>query len=72
MYWIEGMKDSPKDGREILIYIPYAGGRIEKVKYSVEWDVWVTQEPDYKFDEFYGIGTLVPTHWMNLPEFPKQ
>ena len=63
------MDTAPKDGKEIMIY---ANDRISIVRWSSRFLNWVLAsdpEPSDN-DEWWGIGSSVPTHWMSLPAAP--
>lgn len=64
---------APKDGSEILIWLPAPHSRIEKVHWFEAWGNWQSgdmSEVDPIGHDFFGIGAGLPTHWMPLPAPP--
>ena len=65
------IETAPKDGREVLLFLGARWIRIEKARWFARWENWqlgdVFPESD---DEYCGIGSEVPTHWMPLPPAP--
>lgn len=71
MEW-QPIETAPKDGIEILVYVPPSAYRNGYVR-SVQWrerdiDYWHVE--DNKNGPFPLRGGI-PTHWMPLPEPPK-
>ncbi len=58
---------APKDGRLILLWCPNSGYEI--ARWYGPWECWILKgetPSDPENEERYGIGSKVPTHWMNL------
>ena len=68
------IETAPLDGREMLIYLGTPWSRVEKARYYQPWNNWqvgiVPSDPVR--EEYYGIGVAIPTHWMPLPDPPKE
>lgn len=72
MEW-QPIETAPKDGTQILIWISAAWTRaqVRLVHWYDEWGNWQEgADPDPLTDEYCGIGSAVPTHWMPLPNPP--
>ena len=71
MKW-QPIETAPKDGTEILIYLGDPWNEVEKARWYSHWENWqVGNLPiDPARDEVCGIGSSIPTHWMNLPVPP--
>ena len=66
------IETAPKDGEEVLLWLGAPWCRVEKALWFNPWKAWVTEAPGDGADtERYGIGSLVPTHWMPLPQPPE-
>ncbi len=67
------IETAPKDGRHMLIYLGAPWSQIEKARWYEPWGNWhvgvIPQDPVR--EEYHGIGSAIPTHWMPLPEPPK-
>jgi hypothetical protein len=72
------IETAPKDGRSILIYrrpwpAPVTAEWSEHANYGGRedsrpgWQIWLCDE-----DHWYSIATDEATHWMPLPEPPKE
>lgn len=66
---IEG---APKDGREVLLWLPAPYNRIAKARWFDLWENWQEGEFPSDNDEYCGIGSKLPTHYMPLPAAPVQ
>ncbi|HVM91364.1 MAG TPA: DUF551 domain-containing protein [Terriglobales bacterium] len=64
---------APKDGSEVLLYIGAPWSKIEKARWYAPWSNWqcgvIPSDPVR--EEYFGIGSSVPTHWMPLPSPPE-
>lgn len=71
MEW-QPIETAPKDGTHIIViyrdYKKFGSGRIwsDIVKWEKSWNGWSDDETDYIMDD----NTF--THWMLLPEPPKE
>lgn len=65
---------APKDGSEILIYLGAPWNKPEKARWYEPWGNWQAGviPSDPAREERFGIGSAIPTHWMPLPEPPKE
>ena len=65
------IETAPKDGTRIIIFMGAPWARIVTVRWFDLWENW--QEGDFPEDheEYCGIGSEVPTHWMPLPPAPQ-
>ena len=65
--WISVKDRLPKDGRRVLVFIPVylAELRVNIGKYSSWRNIWYV-------GDMCGVGGTQPTHWMPLPEPPKE
>lgn len=68
------IESAPKDGSEVLLYLSAPWSKIEKARWYAPWSNWQAGviPSDPAREEYYGIGSSVPTHWMHLPEPPKE
>ena len=66
------IETAPKDGRHILLWLPEPWGLVEKARWYGPWNNWqVGAIPaDPMREEYFGLGSSVPTHWMPLPSPP--
>ncbi len=65
------IETAPKDGAEVFLWLPSPYNRIEKARWFDLWENWQLGEfPDHS-DEYCGIGSALPTHWMPLPAAPS-
>jgi len=73
MEW-QPIETAPKDGREVLIFLGFPFNCIKKARWYKPWKNWQagTYPIDPVRDEMFGIGGGLPTHWMPLPEPPKE
>lgn len=64
------IETAPKDGTRIIIFLGSPWARIVTARWFDLWRNW--QEGDFPEDrdEYCGIGSQVPTHWMPLPAVP--
>lgn len=60
----------PKDGSEVLLYLLAPYNRVAKARWFDVWKNWIEGEFPDPQDEYCGIGSCLPTHWMPLPEAP--
>jgi len=60
MNW-QPIETAPKDGTGVLVY---SNGRVVSAYFSKSQDEWLEVIHDYSFYD--------PTHWMPLPELPKE
>jgi hypothetical protein len=60
----------PMDGSEVLLYLQAPFNRVAKARWFDVWENWIEGEFPDPQDEYCGIGSRVPTHWMHLPEAP--
>ena len=72
MEW-QPIETAPKDGGCVLLWLPEPWAEVEKAGWCGPWETWVRGGPpgDPDGEMPYGIGSLIPTHWMPLPEPPK-
>lgn len=61
----------PMDGSEVLLYLPAPYNRVVKARWFDIWENWIEGEFPDPHDEYCGIGSLLPTYWMNLPAAPS-
>lgn len=66
------MATVPMDGSEVLLYLPAPYDRIVKARWFDLWENWIEGEFPDPQDEYCGIGSRLPTHWMPLPDAPTQ
>lgn len=67
------MATAPKDGTEVMLWLGAPYNEIAKAWWFKPWENWQKGElPNALDDEYYGIGSEVPTHWMPLPSVPWQ
>ncbi len=66
------IETAPKDGNPVLLYLPAPWGRIEIAYWFAHWENWqcLGDKPNTVRDEYCGIGSELPTHWMPLPPAP--
>jgi hypothetical protein len=60
----------PMDGSEILLYLGEPYNQVVKARWFDIWKNWIEGEFPDPQDEYCGIGSRVPTHWMPLPDAP--
>jgi hypothetical protein len=60
----------PMDGSEVLLYLQAPFTRVVKARWFDVWENWIEGEFPDPQDEYCGIGSRVPTHWMPVPEAP--
>jgi hypothetical protein len=60
----------PTDGSEVLLYLPAPYNRVVKARWFDVWENWIEGEFPDPHDEYCGIGSRLPTHWMPLPTLP--
>jgi hypothetical protein len=60
---------APKDGRDILVYVP--SSNLEAYKNFTAVARWVGPEYDGTAGWFDNFDKIYPTHWMEIPEYPK-
>jgi len=65
------IETAPTDGTEVFLYLDFPWNTIEKARWYAPWSNWQTGELPSPGDEYHGIGSSIPTHWMRLPEPPK-
>jgi|SRR6185369_872990 len=65
------IETAPKDGEEVFLWLPSPYERIEKVRWFDLWENWQIGEFPDDSDEYCGIGSALPTHWMPLPAAPQ-
>lgn len=63
---------APKDGSEVLLWLPAPYSRIAKARWFDLWENWQEGEFPSDQDEYSGIGCQLPTHYMPLPAAPVQ
>lgn len=62
---------APKDGTEVLLYLRAPWAKVEKACWFDLWENWQRgDEFPESDDEYCGIGSEIPTHWMPLPAPP--
>jgi hypothetical protein len=63
---------APKDGMEVLLWLCGPWSRIEKAHWYKPWGNWIcgADPSDPNREDRFGIGCLIPTHWMPLPAPP--
>lgn len=66
------IETAPKDGREILLWLPAPYSRVEKAHWFEIWGNWQSCDFIEPTDEYCGIGSELPTHWQPLPEPPTK
>lgn len=67
----QSIDTAPKDGTEVLLFLGQPWSRVAKACWFAPWSNWQEGElPDVDQDEYCGIGSALPTHWMPLPEAP--
>jgi hypothetical protein len=61
------IETAPKD-HHVLLWLPEPWNRFEKAIWCEAWDSWVEDQPTASelVKERYGIGSAVPTHWMEV------
>lgn len=64
------IETAPKNGSEVLLWLPTPYNRMEKVRWFDLWENWQLGDFPDDSDEYCGIGSAVPTHWMPLPPAP--
>jgi len=67
------IEEAPKDGREVLLYLGEPWSKIEKARWYEPWQNWQAEgiPADPVREEIHGIGSAIPTHFMELPASPK-
>lgn len=73
------IETAPKDGTEILVSRLYQTGKRKRIPEICYWHETIEEDKyDKKYwcvgGDYYGIKWLAPnpTHWMPLPEPPKE
>lgn len=67
--WIDETKQKPPFGKHVLCYCRIYGyyiGSYENIAPDVSGNIWGN------WNDGKHLGVLPPTHWMELPEKPKQ
>lgn len=62
---------APKDGSEILLYLGKPYNRVGKFRWFDRLENWQEDEFPSEDDEYCGLGSEVPTHWMPVPPSPN-
>lgn len=67
------IETAPRDGTEVLLFLGAPYNKTEKARWFVPWANWQTGDlpTDPDGEEYHGIGSKCPTHWMPLPEAPN-
>lgn len=61
----------PRDGMEVMIYLGTPYNQVRLAHWFEAWGNWQEgPDPDPAMDNYCGIGSGVPTHWMPLPSPP--
>lgn len=63
------IKDAPKDGTAILVYVPTH--KFEWYKAFTAVACWVDEAYDGQAGWFDTFDKVEPTHWMKIPEYPR-
>jgi len=66
------IETAPKDGSEILLWLPAPYNRIAKARWFDLWENWQEGEFPSYCDEYCGIGSALPTLYQPLPADPVQ
>lgn len=66
------IETAPKDGSEMLLWLPAPYNRMEKARWFDLWENWQLGDFPDDSDEYCGIGSALPTHYMPLPSAPVQ
>jgi hypothetical protein len=64
------IETAPKDGTEVLLWLQPPYNSIEKARWFDLWGNWQIGEFPEDSDEYCGIGSALPTHWMPIPTPP--
>lgn len=66
--WRTDMRNAPRNGKPVLLWLREPWSRPEKARWYAPWETWITgdapDDPDN--DDYYGIGTDVPSHWAEI------
>jgi hypothetical protein len=65
------IEKAPKDGTEVFLWLQAPFNRIEKARWFDLWENWQLGEFPDAMDEYCGIGSKVPTHYMPIPAAPS-
>lgn len=67
------IETAPKDGTEVILWLGHPFSRIKHARWFDGWEMWIHAEDPTpnENDDMWGTGSLVPTHWMPLPERPQ-
>ena len=67
------IETAPKDGSKVMLYLGAPWSCTDIARWFSPWENWERGDelPDTKVDEYCGIGSAVPTHWMPLPAAPS-
>jgi hypothetical protein len=65
------IETAPKDGTTIILWLGSSWNSVAYAYWFEPFGTWVRDGfeplPD---DEWFGIGALIPTHWMSAPGAP--
>lgn len=66
------IETAPKDGRRVLLHLRGPYDETLVARWYAPWSNWQAGSlpSDPAREEHHGIGSLVPSHWMPLPESP--
>lgn len=64
------IETAPKDGTRILVWLGAPWSNAQAVRWFESWQNWQTEDFPDEYDEYCGIGSELPTHWMPLPHPP--
>lgn len=66
------IETAPKDGTAVLLFLGNFDNTIALARWYSPWGNWVRddEQPD-PTEEYHGIGSGCPTHWMPLPSPPS-
>ena len=64
------IENAPKDGSEVLLWLPAPYNRMEKARWFDLWENWQLGDFPDDSDEYCGIGSALPTHYMSIPADP--
>ena len=63
------MDTAPKDGTEIIVYLPDFGS-VCAAWFSEETGLWPSAGSDAYDSEWQPVNVGLPSHWMPLPDYP--